>query len=273
LKKLKRYQYERYAVLCKLAYPKAFDYAALGYSEHHHYAVYNVHGAVVARILSRPKKKEVIVLFRGTQSLRDWLLNFCIFPSKAKGCFAEKAKHNGFVHFGYQFLLNQKSVPINFVTTIDSTPKQFLSVYEQIEQYLKPLIESGKRITFTGHSSGGAMAVLAAQRLELSFPRGVRRVVTFGQPSASFRRFYRHYLLHKRTFRVCCDLDIVTFLPPFPGLYKHLGRSLWLHDERIYENARPIWRFYRVVSRWLLSPISYHYMHKYIRDKDFFDEH
>jgi triacylglycerol lipase len=232
-----------------------------------------MHGAVVARILSRPKKKEVIVLFRGTQSLRDWLLNFFIFPSKAKGHFDEKAKHNGFVHFGYQFLLNQKSASIEHAITDNSAPNQFLSVYEQIEAYLKPLIESGKRITLTGHSSGGAMAVLAAQRLELRFARSVRRVVTFGQPSTSYRRYYQHYLLHKRTFRICCDLDIVTFLPPFPGLFKHLGRSLWLHDERIYEDARPIWRLYRVVSRWLISPISYHYMHKYIRDKDFFDEH
>lgn len=271
MKKLKRYQYERYAVLCKLAYPREFDHLALGFSEH--YAVHNKHGVVVARILGRAKKKEVVVLFRGTQSLRDWLLNFCIFPSKAKGHFDEKAKHNGCVHFGYQFLLEQTSSPDIHNTITENAAEQTLSVYEQIEAYLAPLIRSGKRISLTGHSSGGAMAVLAAQRLELRFPRSVRRVVTFGQPSTSYRRFYQHYLLHKRTFRICCDLDIVTFLPPLPGLFKHIGRSLWLHDERIYEDVRPAWRLYRVVSRWLISPISYHYMHKYIRDKDFFDEH
>lgn len=264
MKKLKRYQYERYAVLCKLAYPQQFDYEALGFSRHQHHAIYNVHGAVVARILVRNKKKEVIVLFRGTQSLRDWLLNFCMFPKKDKG--------KGFVHFGYQFLLDQKSA------SCDASAQQTLcnltghSVYQDIENILKPLIASGKRITFTGHSSGGAMAVLAAQRLELSFTRSVRRVVTFGQPSTSFRTYHKCYLLHKRTFRVCCDLDIVTFLPPLPWVFKHVGRSLWLHNERIYENARPIWRLYRVISGWLVSPISSHYMHKYIRDKDFFDE-
>lgn len=273
MKKLKRYQYERYAVLCKLAYPKEFDYASLGFSAQHHHAVTDARGIVVARILCRPNKKEVIVLFRGTQSLRDWLLNFCIFPSKAKGQFADKSAHNGFVHFGYQFLLNQKSQSVSTNPTGAKTKPKNLSIYEDIETKLAPLIEAGKRITLTGHSSGGAMAVLAAQRLELKFPKSVRRVVTFGQPSTSYLRYYKHYLLHHRTFRICCDLDIVTFLPPIPGLFKHVGRSLWLHNERIYDNAKPIWRLYRVLSQWLISPISYHYMHKYIRNKDFFDKH
>jgi predicted lipase len=108
---------------------------------------------------------------------------------------------------------------------------------------------------------------------KLAYPKSVRRVVTFGQPATSYLKFHQQYLLHKRTFRICYDLDIVTFLPPLPGLFKHVGRSLWLHNERIYENARPIWRLYRVLALWLISPISYHYMHKYIRDKDFFDDH
>ncbi|NDW15223.1 DUF2974 domain-containing protein [Alteromonas genovensis] len=273
MKKLKRYQYERYAVLCKLAYPKEFDYSSLGFSAHEHHAVCDSRGTVVARILCRPNKKEVIVLFRGTQSIRDWLLNFCIFPSKAKGNFKDKSTHNGYVHFGYQLLLNQKSKTRIPLPADSKKTSVTLSIYEDIEAKLAPLIESGKRITLTGHSSGGAMAVLAAQRLELAFPKSVRRVVTFGQPSTSYRRFFKHYLLHHRTFRVVCDLDIVTFLPPIPGLFKHLGRSLWLHNERVYDNAKPIWRLYRVISQWLISPISYHYMHKYIRNKDFFDKH
>jgi predicted lipase len=273
LKKLKRYQYERYAVLCKHAYRKEFDYTSLGFTKRDDYTVHNQYGTVIVRVLCRPKKKEVIVLFRGTQSIRDWLLNFCIFPGQFKSHSSEKQDQKAFVHFGYQFLLDQESPSILSVGDPATCCSKKVSVYAQIQAIVKPLIDSGKRITLIGHSSGGAMAVLAAQRLELVFPRSVRRVVTFGQPSASFRRFYKLYLLHKRTFRVCCNLDIVTFLPPFPGIFKHLGRSLWLHDERVYENARPIWRLYRVVLQWLISPISYHYMHKYIRDKDFFDEH
>lgn len=262
-------------MLCKLAYPKTFDHASLGFIDDGHRAIYNRHGSAMARVLSKAKKKEVIVVFRGTQSFRDWLLNLCFFPIRATASEPGEKSPCGYVHFGYQYLLNQRSVPSNGgqSTLHDGLKQRDNSVYAEIQRCLLPHIKSGKRVTFTGHSSGGAMAILAAQRLELAYPRSVRRVVTFGQPATSFGKFYRCYLLHKRTFRVCCDLDIVTFLPPLPGLFKHVGRSLWLHDERIYENAHPAWRLYRVVTRWFLSPISYHYMHKYIRDKDFFDEH
>lgn len=258
MKKLKRYQYERYAVLCKLAYPKRFDYESLGFADTGHRSVSDRQGNVVARILWKPNKKEVIVLFRGTQSLRDWLINFCLFPQKQT-----HGDRRVRVHFGYNHLLTQKA------QLGDSAD----SIYQAISDRLSPLIESGKRVTLTGHSSGGAMAVLAAQRLEQDFKGSVKRVVTFGQPSTGYRSFYKQYLLHRRTYRICCGLDIVTFLPPLPGLFKHVGRTLWLHNGRIYENTDPVVRLYKTLVSWIISPISYHYMQKYIRNKDFFDEH
>lgn len=262
LKKLKRYQYERYAVLCKLAYPRLFDHEALGFSVNGYRTVADLHGNTVARILWKPNKKEVIVVFRGTQSLRDWLVNFCVLPRRLR-----TGENPVLVHFGYYHLLCQKAQSENGQDT------QTVSVYQAIIEVLSPLIAAGKRVTFTGHSSGGAIAVLAAHRLEQEYQGAVKRVVTFGQPSTGFRNFHRHYSLHRRTYRICCDLDMVTFLPPLPGLYRHVGRSLWLHNGRIYENTPPVLRLYKTLVSWVISPISYHYMQKYIRNKDFFDEH
>ena len=261
MKKLKRYQYERYAVLCKLSYPKCFDHVALGFSEDGHVAIKNRRGHVLARILWQDKKKEVIVVFRGSQILSDWFANLCFFPKRKR---FDKTVY--YVHYGYDRLLNQK------VPGAEQSDEA-LSIYQQIERVLTPLIANGKRVSLTGHSSGGAMAILTADWLERRFDAPVRRVVTFGQPSTGFRSFNRHYLLHRRTYRICCDLDIITFLPPLPGIFVHVGRNLWLHNERIYENIRPSVRLYNTLTSWLISPISYHYMHKYIRNKDFFDKH
>lgn len=262
LKKLKRYQYERYAVLCKLAYPPTLDHVALGFSSRGHKPIYNRQGHVIARVLWQQSKKEVIVVFRGSQSIGDWLINLCFIPKRIN-----TSSVTFHIHFGYHYLVNQKGRGKGPETTCQN------SVFEQIELVLKPLIANGKRITLTGHSSGGAMAVLVADKLERMRSGTVKRVVTFGQPSTGLRSFHKHYLLHKRTYRICCDLDIVTFLPPLPGIFVHVGRSLWLHNERIYENTHPAWRLYRTLLSWIISPISYHYMHKYIRNKDYFDKH
>lgn len=261
MKKLKRYQYERYAVLCKLAYPLVFDHVSLGFSELGYAEIANRSGQVIARILWQQDKKEVIVVFRGSQSISDWFINFCCLPKRKRFANIRYA-----VHMGYDHLLNQST------TRRGQQSTERCSIYQQIEKVLDPLIASGKRISLTGHSSGGALAILVADRLERRYQGAIKRVVTFGQPSPGFRSFRKHYLLHMRTYRICCDLDIITFLPPFPGVFAHVGRSLWLHNERIYENIRPSVRLYKTLLSWIISPISYHYMNKYIRNKDFFDK-
>jgi len=69
---------------------------------------------------------------------------------------------------------------------------------------LEPLRQQGKRFTFIGHSSGGAVAVLMADYFERKNTKAVKRVVTFGQPAVGSRSWYKHYLLHRKTYRICC---------------------------------------------------------------------
>ncbi|MGU3845140.1 lipase family protein, partial [Vibrio diabolicus] len=52
----------------------------------------------------------------------------------------------------------------------------------------------------------------------------------------------------------------------------HVGKMLWLYNGRIYENTPTFIRLGRSLFSWLMRPFSYHFMSKYIRDKDFFDE-
>ncbi|WP_153912945.1 lipase family protein [Shewanella sp. TC10] len=261
MKKLKRYQYERYAVLCKVTYRADFAPEKLGFSPEHYREIANRWGNVCARILWREDKKEVLVVFRGSQTMNEWLINCQCWPKSKQ--FAD-IKYN--VHAGYDYLLEQKTNPI---------PPHYdpnVSLFSQLQMVLYPLIVAGKRISLTGHSSGGSMAILAADRLERLYPNSIKRVVTFGQPSPGFKSFQKAYLLHRRTYRICCDIDVVTFLPPLPGIFFHVGKMLWLHNERIYENTSPVKRFVLSFFSWIVSPFAFHYMHKYIRNKDFFDE-
>nr|WP_214649165.1 lipase [Vibrio anguillarum] len=140
------------------------------------------------------------------------------------------------IHAGFYHLLHQESLPTR------NEDKLGLSVLQRLEAVVVPLIESGKRI------------------------------VTFGQPAIGNWRFRQRYSLSHKTYRICCDLDIVTFMPPIPLIYWHVGKLLWLYNGRIYENTPTFIRLGRSLLSWLVRPFSYHLMSKYIRNKDFFDE-
>jgi len=261
LKKLKRYQYERYAVLCKLAYPRTFKQTRYGFDPSGQRTIQNTHGKVFIRVLWSANSEEVVVVIKGSHSLSDWLLNFAMW---LKNCHAQGLNYS--IHAGFYFLMTQESNPSH------RNDKLGISVWGKLETILIPLIHGGKRISFTGHSSGGAIGCIFADYFETKYPKSIKRVVTFGQPAIGNWSFKRHYKLKHKTYRICCDLDIVTFMPPIPIIYWHTGKMLWLYNGRIYENTPSFIRFSRSILSWIIRPFSYHLMQKYIRNKDFFDE-
>ncbi|OLQ84914.1 lipase [Vibrio ponticus] len=260
MKKLKRYQYERYAVLCSLAYNRVLKQTRYGFAPNGQRVIANRFGKPMIRVLWSNDHDEAIVVIKGSHNLADWLLNLALWQYRAL------RELNYSIHAGYGYQINQESQPVHKQDKLGST------VYERLIAIISPLILSGKRITFTGHSSGGAIANVLADATEYRFPNCVKRVVTFGQPAIGGRAFERNYRLKQRTYRICCDLDIVTYLPPLPIYYRHVGKMLWLYNGRIYENTSSIIRLGRSIGSWLIRPFSYHLMSKYIRNKDFFDE-
>lgn len=135
----------------------------------------------------------VIVGFRGTDSLSDWLRNIDVGPRRSIAL-------AGSVHSG------------------------FLGAYQEISHLVEHALEraQGRRIWFTGHSLGGALALIAAAH---SSNRELAGIVTFGQPrmlktdaSAQVQsRFGDIY------YRVVNDNDIVARIPPN---YVHTGRLI-----------------------------------------------
>ncbi|WP_368484164.1 lipase family protein [Vibrio hepatarius] len=261
MKKLKRYQYERYAVLCNLAYSRVLKQTRYGFAPNGQRVIHNRYGKPMIRVLWSNDNDEVIVVIKGSHNPVDWLLNLAMWQKKC-----HQFGLNYSIHAGFHYLLTQESMPSH------KSDHLGLSVYERLQTILLTHIEQGKRITFTGHSSGGALGCVLADALENKYPKSIKRVVTFGQPAFGGLSLRKHYQLAHKTFRICCDLDIVTFLPPLAGLYLHTGKMLWLYNGRIYENTPTLIRLGRSLASWLMRPFSYHLMEKYIRNKDFFDE-
>lgn len=284
MKRLKRYQYERYAILCRDAYPQLFDHVQYGFSATGRRDIHNRWGQTIIRVLWH-EKGDAVVVFKGSQSLWDWLLNLLVFPTRV-----DAPRFAGHVHWGFHFLLRQPSRAKRHLLSRDInnlTPSQRAdyfqadehltlignSVMEKLDACIATLNEEGKKVSFTGHSSGGAMAVIAAEVLEQKYPGIIKRVVTFGQPATGYWNFKQRYRLKQCTYRICCDVDMVTFLPGIPFAFWHVGELLWLHNDRIYHNMPSLIRIIRVLTSWLFRPIAYHFMDKYIRRKDYFDKH
>lgn len=261
MRSLKRYQYEKYAVLCSLAYPRVFKQTRYGFDPNGQRTVANRFGKTMIRILWSKENEEAVIVIKGSHSITDWLLNCALWQRSCRQFGLDYP-----IHAGFHYLLHQDSAPTHNKDTLG------LSVFDKTIAIASTLVESGKRIAITGHSSGGALGCIIGDALEHKYPKSIKRIVTFGQPSIGGLRFRAKYQLAHKTYRICCDLDIVTFLPPIPIYYWHVGKMLWLYNGRIYENTPSIVRLGRSLVSWIIRPFSYHFMSKYIRNKDFFDE-
>ena len=140
-----------------------------------------------------------IIAFAGTDPLAlvDWITDFDIRRTKA-------GMANGF-----------------------ATAAQ--SVWNEIDALFQAPPFQGLPVFLTGHSLGGALAVLTAQHINISRPGTVRAVYTFGMPRTGDDSFKSGYnpVLGSRTYRLVHADDLVPTVPPsFLQNARHVGRML-----------------------------------------------
>jgi predicted lipase len=143
--------------------------------------------------------EDCLVAFRGTQDLRNWLTDLdCAFTRLG----------NLRVHRGFYDAL--ESVRHDLETEIAGTHFE--------------------RLWLTGHSLGGALAMLCARAWE----GAVEGVYTFGQPRAGDAAFRDNYnaCLGGRTFRVVHADDIVPRVPWLLGKYRHAGHEVFFGSKQ-----------------------------------------
>ncbi|GEM_PF-837994 len=149
----------------------------------------------------------VLVAFRGTESLGDWLSNLDLASRQWPG--------HGELHNG------------------------FLACYERVKNLVLAEVSKGgraKKLWLTGHSLGGALATIAAA--DLTSAHVVAGVHTFGQPrlgDQSFQRFIEQHLPNK-FFRFVNDDDIVPRIPPG---FEHVGKLIHFDAQGRVQKAEP----------------------------------
>ena len=165
------------------------------------------------------QKKLVTIAFRNSRMLVDWLHNFDI-------------GFNQYENFAYQGPLHRGYVII------------FKSFVEKIESLLDEVIERVPNVArynllLTGHSLGGALAILTAlylighKRYGAFFGRKNIKLVTFGAPYVGtkskghdFSCWMQHHIGYIKCFEI--GTDMAPFFPKF--IKMQVQKSLWQHN-------------------------------------------
>ena len=177
--------------------------------------------------------EDVVVCFRGTADLRNWLTDLdCRRVGLGQAPWITGIR----VHEGFQ--------------------KALASVWEELAELISSMAGGTRRVWFTGHSLGGALAMLAAGRVsgqwqgsgqwpvvsgqpEISAePTGLTNhwplstnhyCYTFGQPRVGNAAWGRWYdaRLRGRTFRVIHADDVVARVPWLWRAYRHCGTEVF----------------------------------------------
>ncbi|WP_199829638.1 lipase family protein [Streptomyces sp. MMG1121] len=156
----------------------------------------------------------IVTAFRGTEptQIKDWLSDATTPPSPGPG-------GNGYVHHGFAEALR--------------------SVYPDIAATLAELRTDGQSVYFTGHSLGGALAMLAGARMYLEAPHhAADGVYTFGQPRTCDRLLADafHEGFGGRMYRFVNNNDIVPQLPPEP-VFTHVRALRYIDSKgRVHES-------------------------------------
>jgi triacylglycerol lipase len=136
----------------------------------------------------------VIVAFRGTEPVNadDWLsnVNYHLRPVD---------KIPGLIHSGFAKDMDEREI-----------------VMPMLDAFTELSAGEKTRLFLTGHSLGGALAVLAAALFHFGKGQRIAGVFTYGQPRLSDSAFSTAFdqALGAVTFRYVNDLDVVPHVPP-----------------------------------------------------------
>jgi hypothetical protein len=155
----------------------------------------------------------VAVVFRGTNRPRDWLNNLDTVQVRGYG---------GKVHKGFHFALNEAWVTI--------------------VKKVRRVLSSDQTLWVTGHSLGGALATLAARRLQMDEGLRTHATFTYGAPRVFDPGAAEKFRL--LLYRFVNGKDIVPHVPP-PLLlmrrYKHVGKLVHLLGDGEIDKSAVKW--------------------------------
>jgi hypothetical protein len=212
-----------------------------------------------------------IIAFRGTKSIRNWITDAEFERTLPAGVDTRLGVK---VHAGFYQAL----------CSVSDTIQKFLG-YSPDFNNARPASGNSKPLFITGHSLGGALAILTALELHmLGFQ--IAQVYTFGQPrvgNAAFKKLYED-ALGDRTFRLVFQEDVVPRVPHFDPRpttwhdpYRHAGTEVFVSSfdcgltfnppwwRLLLSDAWGIYRAYTISKfKGALDPIVDHNVNNYI---------
>jgi|ERR1017187_8634077 triacylglycerol lipase len=167
--------------------------------------------------------KFAVLAFRGTKNFKDWMTDLQATPTPFSWLF-EGGPEVGQVHGGFGNVLRDAWEKIAAaVETVAPRPAKTAEVAQ--------LAGSQRTLWITGHSLGGALAVLAGAAFSMwanASIRSVNGIYTFGQPRIGLHPFCGNYdhLLEPKTFRFVNNQDLVPRVPFRGWDYADIGQMI-----------------------------------------------
>ncbi len=147
-----------------------------------------------------------VIVFRGTDDPGDWVVNLDTRGSETR---------NGVAHRG------------------------FFEAYLKLDKQINAILAgtSPKHIWITGHSLGGALAVMCAYELGEKYKMTIDGLITFGQPMVARPMLTSKIedLLPARYVHFVNERDIVTRIPPG---YSHCGELVHYVGDKVRRSKR-----------------------------------
>jgi len=156
--------------------------------------------------------KTVVVAFRGTTDLRNWITNLNVAHNSPYPGVVNATVHTGFL-------------------------EAYDGVKESVRSEVMSLISavSANRIVFTGHSLGAALATLTAADLAPSLKIPIS-MYNYGSPRVGNQVFSDYFTkLVPNTIRVTNRKDIVPHLPVQQMGYHHVQEEVWFDTATHYK--------------------------------------
>ena len=155
----------------------------------------------------------VFVVFRGSDSFKDWKMNFksslVSYPSGS-----DRKVHAG-------FLVQWLSVKAELLSKIEKILKR--------DRYMDEVI-------FCGHSAGVVCCLAAEEFTKVNKnPKRNVEVVTFGSPRVCNQAYKDYFEQKLKCTRLVLDRDIVARLPLRAMGYRHIGRAMQMRENIILE--------------------------------------
>lgn len=157
-------------------------------------------------VLSSPENS--IIVFRGTQTNREWINNFTALQTDYTDPIS--GQYFGKIHEG--FLRN------------------YLRIIKPIPRIIAQQLDSTVPCYITGHSLGASLAVLGALDIALNVPQLHPNIqlYTYASPrvgNPTFAKLHAQYV--PNSYRVINLADVIPFMPPTEslGIYVHVGQE------------------------------------------------